>query len=115
MAYYYKNRNRARTKTTGTTATDQAGAKDTDINIIISKFKITGQAPGPATAPMGGDFTGLPEDLRQMIETARAIQQTRAQLPQPLRDLPLDKLLTLTGAELKHIMKPPQSTEETTK
>lgn len=110
MSVYAKNKQRSRTVNTRPTATDQSQAKDTDINIIVGKFGITGRVPGATTPPMGGDFTNLPGDLREMIETSRDMRRRRALLPKELQEIPVDKLLTMTPDEITAILKPPAPT-----
>jgi len=56
-------------------------ARDTDLNIIVEKFKITGRVPSAQQQPIAGDFTNLPDDLRGFIETAKSIKDCRAKLP----------------------------------
>lgn len=107
MAVYQKNRLVARIRNIGPTKTEQSGAKDTDINVIIGKFKISGRVPAPAGDPIYGDFTTLPDDLRGMIEEAKSMKDRRAKLPPVLRDLPVEELLSLTPDKLSSILSPP--------
>jgi len=105
--YYQKNRLRAQTVNTEPTMTEQSGAAATDINLIVKSFKVTGRVPGATTAPIAGDFTGLPQDLRGMIETSRSIKAKRGNLPKALREMPIEELLTLTTDKLAAILAPP--------
>lgn len=107
MGFYYNNRQRARTFNNEPSLTDQSGAKDTDINIIVQKFKITGTVPGAQGQPMGGDFTQFPTDLRDLIHTARDLNAHRQRLPAKLRNIPLEELLALTPEQLNNILTPP--------
>lgn len=107
---YERNKARSRIVTKGKTATDQSQAKDTDINVIVGKFMVTRRVPGSDTQPMSGDFSELPGDLREMIETSRDMRRRRANLPKELRDIPIEQLLTKTPAELKAILEPPAPT-----
>lgn len=111
---YYENRKRARTINNKPTKTEQSGAAQTDINVIVKSFKITGRVPGASTEPMAGDFSELPTDLREMIETAKGIKEKRQGLPPQLRDMPIEELLALTPDKLANILTPPQQpkTEE---
>jgi len=108
--YYQMNRLRAQTKHVKPTRTDQSQAKDTDINVIVGKFLTNGVVPGNNAKPMSGDFTGLPSDLRGMIETSREMEKKRRQLPPALREMPIDELLALTPDKLTSILTPPAPT-----
>lgn len=114
MSYYAKNRLRARTINTEPTLTEQSMARDTDINIIVQKFRITGRVPGTQQQPMAGDFTNLPTDLRGFIETAKSIKDVRKQLPPQLREMPIEELLSLTPDKLTSILTPDTPTTTTT-
>lgn len=105
---YYENRKRARTINNEPTLTEQSMAKDTDINIIVSKFRITGRVPAAQHQPMAGDFTNLPTDLRGFIESARTIKDVRKKLPPQLREMPVEDLLALTPDKLTSILTPPE-------
>lgn len=87
--------------------TDQSQAKDTDINVIVGRFIKTGAATAAPNAPMNGDFSNLPRDLRGIIEESRKLQQLRHKLPKELRDKPVEELLTLSPTELTSILTPP--------
>lgn len=89
--------------------TDQSQARDTDINVIVGKFNITGRVPGSDTQPMSGDFSELPRDLRSFIEQARQLTRLHSELPEKLRNLTTQQLLELPPAELKAILEPPAS------
>lgn len=102
---YKRNRLRAQTTNTDPTLTEQSMAKDTDINIIVQKFRITGRVPGAQQTPIAGDFTNLPTDLREMIETSRDLKRRRAQLPPELREMPIEELLALTPDKLRETLK----------
>lgn len=85
------------------TKTDQSGAAETDVNVIVSQFKISGVVPGASRPGMYGDFTQLPHDLRDMIEQSRALMRTRNDLPDQLKGLPIEQLLALTPAKIAAI------------
>lgn len=106
MNYYERARTLA-TRNTKPTLTDQAGAKDTDINVIVKQFGITGQAPGGPKQPIYEDFTKYPDDLRGFIEAGRAIREHIGNLPKELKGMPLDKLLALPPDEITRILTPP--------
>lgn len=103
---YYTNKQRAKTRTTKPSLTDQSQAPETDINVIVGRFLRTGQAPG-GKQPMFGDFTALDGDLRSMIERARSLHRERYKLPKELQNLPIEELLALTPHKLKDILTPP--------
>jgi len=90
------------------TLTDQSQAGQTDINIIVTQFLKTGQAPQGAQ-PIYADFTQLPEDLRGFIEMGRSINQLQRQLPQQLQGVPLVQLLNMTNEQIGAILKPPDN------
>lgn len=115
MSYYEKNRLLARTVNKEPTLTDQSQAHETDINVIVGRFLKTGAAPGTAAQPMYGDFSRLPNGLREFIDQARSLEQHRAALPAALRDLPPEKLMTLTMEEAAAILQPPKPTTEPAK
>lgn len=106
MGVYQKNRLVARIRNIVPTKTEQSGARETDINVIIGKFKISGRVPAPAGDPIYGDFTTLPGDLRGMIEEAKSIKDRRTKLPPELRDMPIEELLSLTPDKLTTILSP---------
>lgn len=109
---YQKNKIKAKTFNNQPTLTDQAGARDTDINVIVGQFLIHGQVPGNANTPLEGmDFTAMPTDLRGFIELGRSIDENRARLPPELKGLDTNKLLSLTPEELKTILTPPKKDE----
>lgn len=104
---YAKNKRLAITRPKKPTLTDQAGAKDTDINVIIKQFTQHGQLPqGPE--PMYGDFTNLPTDLRGFIDLGRSLKTNRDKLPAALKDMNVDALLALTPAQITTILTPPK-------
>lgn len=106
--FYKQNRQRARTKNTKPSATDQSQARETDINVIVGRFLGTGAAPGASGAPLFMDATELPDDLRGFIETARTIDAHRNSLPAQLRDKSVEEILALSPDELTRILTPPQ-------
>ncbi|WNK12988.1 MAG: internal scaffolding protein [Microvirus sp.] len=107
---YQKNRIKARTVNHQPTLTDQAGARDTDINVIVKQFLVHGQMPGTTKQPIpDADFTRLPTDLRGFIDLGRSIQDNKAKLPPSLQGMSTDKLLALTPEELKIILAPPET------
>lgn len=114
---YRDQKQRARTFDNTPTLTDQASARDTDINVIVGQFLVHGQAPGAAREPIYDDFTDLPDDFRGYIERARSLKDHKAKLPPELQNMSIDSLLALTPEELKNKLTPPQTeaTKEETK
>lgn len=112
--YYAENKLKARTSNKGIpTRTDQSQAKDTDLNVILGKFAISGRVTGTSQGAMYGDFTRIPRDLREMIDTARDLENQRKRLPKALRDMPVEELMALTPDKLKAILEPaPEPKEE---
>lgn len=108
---YYVNRRKARTVNNDPTETDQSQAAETDINVIVRNFMKHGQATGPAEQPMYGDWTDMPTNLRDFIETSRTLARNRNDLPQALRDLPIEQLLSLPVEDLKVLINPPKQEE----
>lgn len=107
---YAENKARARTHNTDPSLTDQSQARETDINVIVGRYGISGQLPQGGSQPMYGDFSKLPTELRDFIELGRTLDQRRAELPAELRDLPTDELLALTPEQLTNKLTPPAPT-----
>lgn len=111
MSRYKINRERAITRDTTPSLTDQGGAAETDINVIVRTFGVTGQAPGQAGQPMYLDWTEMPDNLRDYIETARSADELHKQLPEQLKKIPTNELLGLTATQIAEIMKPQDQKE----
>lgn len=108
---YYENRKRAQTVNTNPTMTDQAGARDTDINVIVKTFTRTGMVPAAQGKPLVGmDFTQLPQDLRGFIETANNLNQIKNRLPAELRAMDIAELMALTPEQITNKLTPPAPT-----
>lgn len=110
---YQKNKERAKTRPTKPTQTDQASAKETDINVIVKNFTVHGQAPGTTQQPMYANFADLPRDLRGFIELGRSMQNGIKQLPKQLSDLTMDELFALTREQITAKLTPPQPEAKT--
>lgn len=93
--------------------TDQAGADQTHINVILKQMRITGQVTGHNKEHIEADFSLLPSDLRSMIELTREISQMRNRLPRELRDYTPEQLDSLTAEQLTAILTPPAPTPDT--
>lgn len=104
---YRINKERAIFTNTEESKTDQSQANDTDINVIVKRYGVTGTVPGAKQPAMYGDFSELPRDLREVIESGKQMQILRKSLPEQLREIPLDELLNLTPTEINNLMAPP--------
>lgn len=109
--YYERARNLA-TRDTTTTMTDQAGARETDINVIVQRYGIHGQAPGTDAKPSYEDLSEFPTDLRDLIDTARGIDEHYNKLPEALKHMEFGELMALTPEALTNILSPPQPAAE---
>lgn len=88
--------------------TDQAGAEDSDINVIVKRYGVYGTVPQGANVPQyGADYSEIPNDLRDMIESARMLEIYRGQLPEALRALNVEDLITMTPQAIADILNPP--------
>lgn len=105
--FYARNKARAATVNTKPTMTDQSQAADTDINVIVPRYAITGTAPGAPGQAIAGDFTEVPNNLRDMIEQARSVQHLRRKLPGELAEMPVEQLLALSTEDIQRILTPP--------
>lgn len=104
---YHENKERAKYRNTDPTMTDQASANETDVNVIVKRFTISGQAPGTTKEATFADFTELPDNLRDMIEAGRSLQREMSKLPAALKELTVDELLALTPEAMKNKLTPP--------
>lgn len=64
--------------------TEQAHAKDCDINTIVKRFGITGELPQSARQPLVGDFTHI-TDFHSAMEAVRHAQAGFMDLPADVR------------------------------
>lgn len=97
----------ARTYNNEPTLTDQSGRQQTDLNIILQQAAITGTMPSNGKEPQYHDWTLIPRDLRGMLELREKIEEHRARLPEKLREIPLEKLMEMTDAEINATLQPP--------
>lgn len=104
---YRENKQRARTITTTPTLTDQAAARETDINVIVGRMLPGGVVPGLKGPGIYMDWTGVPTELRGLFEQGRSLVKHRKELPEILQDMPLQQLLTLTNEQIANILRPP--------
>lgn len=105
MSNYHRNKERAKTRQVGATKTDQSAAPGTDINIIMKNHAIHGTAPGSAKAPLYGDFSNIPDNLRDMIELGKSIEGHRQQLPTALQDMTIQELVNANPEQLHQRIK----------
>jgi len=88
--------------------TDQSGAEDSDVNVIVKRYGVYGTVPSGKNPPQfGADYSEIPTDLRDMIESARMLEIYRGQLPDALKALNVEDLITMTPQAIADILKPP--------
>lgn len=102
-----ENRAFGKTENDGKSLADQSQADETNINVILRKYGVTGVATGVAGPPQYLDHTQLPEDLREAYDQIRSVGRLRDQLPDSLRNRPLQELNALTLEQLNEILHPP--------
>lgn len=103
-----QRRAKGRTTNSGISLTDQSAAHDTNINVILKKYGVTGVAYGTTNAPEWLDHTQLPQDLREAFDMARRAAELKRNLPEQLRERSIEQLLALTPEEVTTILKPPE-------
>lgn len=107
MNNWYYNRARAlATRDDTPTMTDQSQANDTDINVIVKRYGVHGQVPGTNAQPTYEDLVNFPDNLRDLIDTARGINDHLDKLPPQLKTLSFGELMALTNEQLTHILTP---------
>jgi hypothetical protein len=104
---HHERRAKGRTTNSGKSLTDQSQADDTNINVILRKYGVTGVATGRAGQPQYLDHSELPRDLREAIDLTRRATSLRDSLPEALRSKPLEELNALTMEQLNTILHPP--------
>jgi len=108
---YEQWNNRARSLAfvnTEPTKTDQSGAADTDINVIVKRYGVYGTVPAGKKQPQFGvDMSEIPTDLADVIEAARMLEIYRGELPPALRAINIDDLITMTPDAIASILNPP--------
>lgn len=107
---YADNKLRAIYKNADPTQTDQSQARETDINIIVHRYMGTGQIRSNGAQPMYIDTSNLPGDLKGFLEGAAQLEKTRKRLPEQLRNMSTEEILSLTTEQLTNIMAPPAAT-----
>lgn len=106
MSNYQINKRKSITINDEPTMTDQSQAAQTDINVIVTQFLRTGQAPGQQT-PVYGDFTEFPTDLKTMFDLARSVKDQMQTLPKELQGVPLATLVNMTNEQINAILAKP--------
>jgi len=101
-----EKRAKARYRNTDPTMTDQSAVASTDLHVIINQFLKTGQSASKGI-PRYGDFTQLPDNLRDAIEQARSVKRIRHNLPPQLQNLTTEELLALTPEDIARRLTPP--------
>lgn len=103
---YQQRKEKAKYRPTKPTKTDQSQAKDTDVNLIVKRYAVSGTVPGNTSTPMYGDFTKLPRDFRGLIEQARSIEKLRGELPEQMQNLTIQDLVEMDNAALVKYLTP---------
>lgn len=106
LAIYYSNE---------PTLTDQAGARDTDINVIVNMFTVHGQAPGTSREPIYSDLSNLPTDLRGLIELAQSLRYHQGRLPKELQNISAEELINLSPADIAARLTPVETDKPSNK
>lgn len=73
-----------KTINTEETMTQQGDKNDSDINVIVARFRKTGQLPHNNKTAMYGDFTNVP-DYRTAVEQVNAARDEFMKLPAKVR------------------------------
>jgi len=105
-----ERRAKGRTINNEPSLTDQSQADDTNINVILTKYGVTGVARGTTNSPEWLDHSELPRDLREAFDMAKRATEMKQQLPEKLRNRPLEELMRLTPKEVETILAPPAPT-----
>nr|AVQ10190.1 minor capsid protein [Gokushovirinae environmental samples] len=75
---------RSRVETPGPSLTVQSSAEEADINTIVKRFGVTGQAPQNVRVPLEGDFTEA-MDFSSAMRALRLSQESFAAMPADVR------------------------------
>lgn len=101
---YAENKARSKIITIGETMADQAGAEATDINVIVKKMAATGSMPTSTKQPFYADMSELPNNLRDMLEMGKQVDNHRAQLPKALQHLTTGELINTDPKQLQRMI-----------
>lgn len=69
----------------GEVITQQQFAEETDINVIVQRFGLTGVLPQQVTAGVYGDFSGI-SDYDSAVETIELVRERFMRLPAAMRE-----------------------------
>lgn len=106
------NKDRGKIVQQGPTMTDQSGAKDADLNVIVERMIRTGTVTQAKDQPMYGDFSELPRDYREFIHQARSLEKLRGELPKELAALTVEDLVVMDNRALADYLKPKEPPQE---
>lgn len=84
---YAHNRARSETFSTRNTEeslTQQGDLEETDINILLKKYAVSGTLPQIVKPPLSGDFTTT-NDFRTMLDVVRSAQEQFEEVPAQIR------------------------------
>lgn len=107
IATHEELRAKARTVNNEPTMTDQSGASETDLNVVLKRYAQSGTIQSHGKEPMYYDWTEFPEDFRGYLAAARNAEDLREQLPPGLRNMPDAQLLALTPEQIEQMLTPP--------
>ena len=68
----------------GESLTIQSQSEDADINVLMARFKVTGQMPSNVRVPTFGDFTGV-KDYQSALTALADAQDSFMQMPANVR------------------------------
>lgn len=102
------NKERGKTTNNDPTLTDQSGAKEADLNVIVERMIRTGTVNRAKDQPIYGDFSQLPRDYREFIHQARSLEKLRGELPKELAALTVEDLVVMDNQALADYLKPKQ-------
>jgi len=104
---YLERAEKLATVNTEPSETDQTGADDTDINVIVKRYGVYGTVPSGNKPPQfGQDTTEYPTELAEAIEIARSVKELRQGLPEKLRTMDNEELMLLTPEQIAGIINP---------
>jgi len=108
LEYYRARARKLASVNTDPSETDQTGAEETNINVIVKRYGVYGTIPQGSKAPIfGADTTDWPTDLGLAIDLARSLEKIRGELPPAMQKMSTDELLALTPEKIVSILKPP--------
>lgn len=116
IATHEELRAKARTTNNEPTQTDQSEARETDLNVILTRYAQSGTVQSHGKEPMYMDWTEMPEDLQGYLHARAQLEERRLELPPQLRDIPTEELLYMTPEAITARLTPatPPAQPETT-